>query len=163
MLNITGVQGHLDHELLEQGQLHARGGDARLLFIKCPRDRWRVARLALPIEKKRALQPVVGNEDLHRILSDEEDVAVFVADSALEEDVRVEVDRGAPSILRHPMAVVDVLGDLLRRLFVDQIGVGGVGVNRDGEQAMDNDVSITADRRREVSVDGASQAIMPES
>ena len=105
----------------------------------------------------------MGNEDLHRILSDEEDVAVFVADSALEEDVRVEVDRGAPSILRHPMAVVDVLGDLLRRLFVDQIGVGGVGVNRDGEQAMDNDVSITADRRREVSVDGASQTIMPES
>ena len=37
--------------------------------------------------------------------------------------MRVEVDGGARRVLRHPVAVVDVVGDVLRRLLVEELPV----------------------------------------
>ena len=61
---------------------------------------------------------------LHGVLAHEEDVAGLVALLVAEEDVRVEVDRGSGGVLRHAVAVVDVVGDVLRRLLVEQLPVG---------------------------------------
>ena len=62
---------------------------------------------------------------LHGVLAHEEDVAGLVALLVAEEDVRVEVDGGAGGVLRHAVAVVDVVGDVLRRLLVEQLPVVG--------------------------------------
>jgi hypothetical protein len=61
------------------------------------------------------------------------------------------------------VAVVDVLGNLLRGLLVDQVGVGGVGADGDGEQAVDNNVGVPPNRRGEVGVDRAGQTVVPRS
>jgi hypothetical protein len=164
VLHIRGVQGHLHHQLLEEGQLHPAPRQTGLLLVKGPVD-WRGASgpASLSVQKKRALQPVVRYEDLDSVLTDEEDVSVLVADASLEEDVGVEVDGGAARVLRHPMAVVDVLGNFLRGLLVHEVGVGGVRANGDGQKTVNNDVGIASNGRCEMSVDGTGQAVVPEN
>ena len=43
--------------------------------------------------------------------------------------MRVEVDGGARGVLRHPVAVVDVVGDVLSRLLVQQLPVSERGLH----------------------------------
>ena len=59
--------------------------------------------------------------DLDGVLPDEEDVSGLVPPLVAEEDVRVQVAGGARGVLRHPVAVVDVVGHALRRLLVQQL------------------------------------------
>ena len=153
MLDIAGVQGHLDYQLLEQGQLYTATGTgglcrhARLILVEGPRHRrLGAATVRFTVEEKRALQPIAGNENLDSVLSDEEDVTILVTYAAFEENVRIEVDRGAACILGHPVAIVDVLGNLLRGLFVHEVRIGGVGTDGDCQQAVNDNVGVASDR-----------------
>ena len=70
---------------------------------------------------------------LNCVLSDEEDVALLGPLLVPEEQMRVEVDRGAAGVLGHAVPVVDVVGDVARRLLVKELRVGRVGADRCGQ------------------------------
>ena len=74
----------------------------------------------------------------------------------------MQVDRGPLGVLRHLVAVVEVVAQLLRLVLVQEVGIRAVGLYRHGQQAVHDDVRVATYRRREVGVYGRGQPIVVE-
>lgn len=74
--------------------------------------------------------------------------------------MRIKSNRSPPSILRHPVPVIQVVTDQTRLLLVQKIGIRSVGSASNRQQSVDDYIGISPDRRREMSVQGHGQAVV---
>ena len=127
MLDIRGVQGQLNRDLLEEPQLDARARLTRFFIVKDPLD-FLVAVLIVRPQEQSPLEAVFGDQNLNGVLSDHEDVTrlfcgslptneefsmsirnSYSHPSLPEEQMGMQIDRCSARILSHSMSVVDVV------------------------------------------------------
>ncbi len=114
------------------------------------------------LQVQSALESVARYENLKSVLLHRQHVRLLAHLPIAEEELRVQVNRGTARILRHLVSVVHVVARLLQILLVEQLRVGGVGLDGGRQQSMHHNVSVAANGRREVSVDGRRQAVVVE-
>lgn len=100
-------------------------------------------RTVLAAQVDRSLQPELRDQDLQCILADKQHVAVLLLRDAAEEEMRVQVDRCSTRVLGHSVAIVQVVAQMRRFLFVQKLRVRRVGTNASGQQPMNDDIGIS--------------------
>lgn len=61
----------------------------------------------------------------------------------------MQIDGGARGILSHPVAVVQVVADLLEHALIQQVGKRIVSLNTSCQQSMHEHIGVSTDERRD--------------
>ncbi len=160
MLHVCLIKCKLNCDLLKEAELRTiRGGLTRFVLVKFEatsggvvivtkvqsafqtvlRDQNLESNISIKYSRTSAIADLT---DLDGVLSYEKYVSCLVLPLSPKEDVRVEVYGGPARVLRHAMTIVDIVGDVLSHLLVQQVRVSGVCAYRHGQQSVYDYVGV---------------------